>query len=115
MNLGKRFAARDRGADVAKDVARIIAVWTDARKSFGANTGERFLYGAFCAADAMFAPVVTRLDTYSFDVPQDVRSYMDAVLTHPAFEAWKAAALHESWIIDSDEVDEPAIETFRNL
>ena len=66
MNLGKRYAPRDRGEAVGRDVARITAIWRDARSRFGA--GGPFLFGAFSAADAMYAPVVTRFDTYSIPV-----------------------------------------------
>ncbi len=115
MNLGKRYAARDRGADVARDVARIETLWREARGQFGKATGAPFLYGEFSAADAMYAPVVTRFDTYNMDVADDTRAYMDAVLNHPAFVAWKADALLEPWIVAADEVDEPAIETLRSV
>jgi glutathione S-transferase len=107
MNLGRRFAGRDRGAQVARDVARIEAIWSDARSRFGA--GGPFLFGAFTAADAMYAPVVTRLDTYGFDVGAEARAYMDAVLALPSFNAWREAALRETWTLDVDEVDEPVL------
>ena len=103
MNLGKRFASKDFGPEVAANVARIEALWREARGQFGKNaTGQDagpFLYGAFGAADAMFAPVVTRLDTYQIAVAADTRRYMDAVLSHPAFVAWRTAALAEPWTI----------------
>ena len=60
MNLAKRFVRKDRGADVAADVARIQDLWVEARDRFGSNGNGPFLYGAFSAADAMYAPVVTR-------------------------------------------------------
>lgn len=113
MNLGKRYAARDRGADVARNVARITEVWRAARSRFGAAAGGPFLYGDFSAADAMFAPVVTRLDTYAIAVDPASRAYMDAVLAHPAYGKWLAAALNEPWIVAHDEVDEPAIANLR--
>lgn len=115
MNLGKRFAQRDRGAAVEKDVARITGLWREARARFGAAAGGPFLYGAFTAADAMYAPVVTRLDTYSIAVEDEARAYMATVLSMPAFVEWRSAALAESWVLDHDEVDEAAIETFRKL
>lgn len=108
MNLGKRFSARNRGADVAGDVARITALWREARARFGAAGEGPFLYGAFCAADAMFAPVVTRLDTYSIPVDPGSAAYMRAVLALPAYRTWLGAALAEPWIVAQDEVDEPA-------
>lgn len=112
MNLGRKFAARDRGEAVARDVARFSEVVRQARERFGA--GGPFLFGAFSAADAMYAPLATRLDTYSFALDAQTRAYVDAILSLPAFQEWRAAALKESWIVDADEVDEEAIENFRN-
>jgi glutathione S-transferase len=111
MNLGKRFAARDRGPGVARDVERLIGLWRQARERFGA--GGPFLYGTFSAADAMYAPVVTRLDTYGIAVDPVSRDYMKAVLALPAYREWLAAALAESWIVAQDEVDEPALVNLR--
>ena len=113
MNLGKRFARRDRGADVAANVARVCAVVGEARSRFGKTAGGPFLYGRFSAADAMYAPLLTRLDTYAFEVDDVTRTYIDAVLTSDAFKEWLGAALKEDWIIADDEVDEPAIENLR--
>jgi glutathione S-transferase len=111
MNLGKRFGPRDRGPGVARDAERLAALWREARERFGA--GGPFLYGAFCATDAMFAPVVTRLDTYGIAVDPLARDYMRAVLAHPAYREWLAAALAEPWIVAQDEVDEPALADLR--
>lgn len=95
VNLSKRFARKDHGPEVAANVARIEALWREARTGFGARTGQPYLYGSFGAGDAMYAPVVTRLDTYQIEVAPDTRAYMDAVLTHPAFVEWRTAALRE--------------------
>lgn len=112
MNLGKRFPARDRGPGVARDVERITTLWRQARARFG---GEGpFLYGAFSAADAMYAPVVTRLDTYGIAVDPASQDYMRAVLGLPAYREWLAAALDEPWIVAQDEVDEPALVDLRH-
>ena len=114
MNLGKRFQRRDRGADVAKDVSRIVSLWQAALEQFGYPAGGPFLYGPFSAADAMYAPVVTRLDTYDIEVPQPLLAYMKAVLDHPAMQGWLEAALKEDLIFDEDEVDEPALVNLRS-
>jgi glutathione S-transferase len=113
MNVRKRYATRDRGDLVSKDVARVKHLWTQARERFGAKAGGPFLFGDFTAADAMFAPVVTRLQTYGIPVEAPIRAYMDAVLDHPAFLAWHEAAMKESWVVAHDEADEPAIGPFR--
>jgi glutathione S-transferase len=110
MNLGKRFAEKDRGDAARADIARVTGLWSDARTRFG--KGGPFLYGAFSAADAMYAPVVTRLDTYQVAVDATARAYMDAVLTHPAFVRWRTEALAEPWTIDAYETGETPVEIF---
>lgn len=104
MNLTARFAPKDRGEVVTSDIARLSELWSEARERFGQN--GPFLYGEFCAADAMFAPVVTRLDTYQLDVHEDMRSYMNAVLNHSAFLTWKVEAFQEPWFLPHYEVGE---------
>jgi glutathione S-transferase len=111
MNLGKRFAQRDRGEAVARDVARFEQIVREARERFG--RGGPFLFGPFSAADAMYAPVVTRLDTYSVPVSAQTRAYMGAVLALPAFREWLGAALKEPWVVPDDEVAEEPVEVFR--
>jgi glutathione S-transferase len=85
------------------DIARIEEIWRDCRTANG--KGGRFLFGRFCNADAMFAPVVTRFETYAIPVAKDSRDYMDAVMATKAFQKWKADALKETWILPHDEVD----------
>jgi glutathione S-transferase len=111
MNLGKKYAQKDRGADVARDVGRFGEIVRQTRERFGA--GGPFLFGAFSAADAMYAPLVTRLETYSIALDAATRAYVDASLSLPAFQEWRSAALKEEWIVEADEVDENAIENFR--
>lgn len=82
-------------ADLDANVARIEAAWADARARFGA--AGPFLFGAFCAADAMFAPVVNRFHAYAVPVGQAARAYMDAVMALQAWRDWQAAADAEGW------------------
>jgi glutathione S-transferase len=84
---------------VMDDVARITQIW----KSMRARSGGPFLFGAFSAADAMFAPVVNRLDVYDLDVDEATADYMAAMQAHPAWIAWRDAALAETWIVPADE------------
>jgi glutathione S-transferase len=111
MNLGRKFAQKDRGEAVARDVARFSEIVRQARERFGA--GGPFLFGAFSAADAMYAPLATRLDTYCIAIDATTRAYVDAILALPAFQEWRSAALKEEWIVDADEVDEDAIDNYR--
>ena len=111
MNIARQFHPRDRGAKVAADVARITAIWRDARTRFG-ESGP-FLFGAFSAADAMFAPVTARLTGYGIAVDPVSATYVEAVQATRGYQSWRMAALAEPWIIDEDEVDEPVLEEFR--
>ena len=115
MDLGHRFAGRDRGEEVTRDVSRIEAIWTDARARYR-QLGP-FLFGAFSAADAMFAPVVARFDGYGVAVDAEARAYMDAILALPSYRAWREAALGESWIIDDyrDPADELLVDHRREI
>ncbi len=81
---------------VALDIARIEAAWADARARFGHGSGP-FLFGAFGAADAMFAPVVNRLHAYAQPVSPATRAYMEAVMALPAWRDWQTAATAEGW------------------
>jgi glutathione S-transferase len=112
MNLAKRFAPKDRGPDVKANVDRITSLWSEARRRFGSS--GPFLYGAFSAADAMYAPVVTRFDTYQIEVDGNTRAYMDAILNHPAFVAWRQAALQEPWELPHYEEGEIPVEVFHH-
>ena len=87
---------------VEADVARVEAAWARARDAFGA--AGPFLFGRFCVADAMFAPVVNRLHIYEIPVARAARSYMDAMMALPAWKEWVADAEAEPWRIEKYEV-----------
>jgi len=93
--------------DVLANVRRIEQIWTDCRTRFGA--GGPFLFGAFGAADAMFAPVVSRFHTYAVEVGPASGDYIAAVMALPAWAEWRAAALQEPWVLPHDEVDWPTV------
>jgi glutathione S-transferase len=77
--------------DTQKQVARIISAWEDALATW---RGE-FLFGGFSVADCMYAPVVSRFETYGIEVPAEVRRYMDRIVALPAMQEWKVAAEKE--------------------
>jgi glutathione S-transferase len=107
MNLWRPVMVRELPEDVAANVARINAMWTDCRTRFGRE--GPFLFGRFGVVDAMYAPVVARFHTYSVPVSGGARAYMDAVMALPAWAEWKAAALRETWILPQDEPDWPTV------
>lgn len=107
MNLWRPVLKRELSEQALGDARRIDALWADARARFG--QGGSFLFGRFSAADAMYAPVVTRFITYAVDVSAPSRAYMDAVTALPAYAEWKAAGIVEPWVISHDEPDWPKV------
>ena len=94
MVLGADGGHRPKSPGAMADVARIETLWRDTRESFGA--GGPFLFGrSFGAADAMFAPVVTRLLTHGPQIAPDTRAYCEAVRAHPLVSEWYDAAARE--------------------
>jgi glutathione S-transferase len=93
--------------DVMRDVKRIEEMWADCRARFG--NGGPFLFGAACAADAMYAPVVSRFHTYEIEIGEAARAYMQAVVALPAWSEWERAASQEPWILPRGEVDWPTV------
>ena len=83
------------GPEVRADVDRIETAWRDARRRYG--QGGAFLFGAFSAADAMWAPVVNRFHAYAIEVLPETRAYMEAVMALPAWQSWIAGAMSEPW------------------
>jgi len=107
MNMWRPPAKRDLSDDTRANIARIQQIWTDARSRFGA--GGPFLFGKFTAADAMYAPVVSRFETYMIDVTAPAAAYMQAMIALPAWQEWRRAALQESWVIPQFEPDWPNV------
>jgi len=107
MNMWRPVQKRDLTPEVQANVRRIEAMWTDCRTRHGAS--GPFLFGAFGAADAMYAPVVSRFHTYAVEVNAVARAYIDAVMALPAWSEWRAAALKEPWVLAEDEVDWPTV------
>jgi glutathione S-transferase len=112
MNLGKRYAPQELSEATQADVARIAALWREARERFG-KSGP-FLMGRFSAADAMFAPVATRFLTYSITLGcETAKAYGETLLNFAPFRDWREAALHEPWTNPTSEFDYDVIHDFR--
>jgi glutathione S-transferase len=101
MNLHRPVGSIELSAAAGADVARIQEIWGDCRERHGKSGA--FLFGAFGAADAMFAPVVHRFRTYAIAVKPQVRSYMETMMALPAFREWTEAGLAETLIIEKFE------------
>jgi glutathione S-transferase len=101
MNLRASHPGKVDLDAVRKDLHRVEELWG----SLLARSGGPYLFGAFTAADAMFAPLATRLRTYELPVSDLAQRYVEAIYALPAFQAWRTLALQEPWIVDDDEID----------
>ena len=101
MNLHRPVGAIKLSADARADIARVQQIWVECRERH-AKSGP-FLFGAFGGADAMFAPVVHRFRTYAIGLTLEVRDYMDAMMSLPAFQEWTRAGLAETIVIEKFE------------
>ena len=107
MNMWRPPAKRALSADAQANIARVQQIWTGARDRYGA--GGPFLFGTLTAADAMYAPVISRFETYAIDVTPAVKAYMQAMIALPAWQEWRSAALREPWVIPTFEYDWPEV------
>jgi glutathione S-transferase len=91
MDFARKKPLPELREDTRKQIARILDAWQSA---LAAHKGD-FLFGALSVADCMYAPVVSRFETYGVDVPAAVRAYMARVLALPAMQEWRAVSEKE--------------------
>lgn len=95
---GRRVAG---DAALARDIARVCALWRECRTQFGA--AGPWLYGRWSIADAMYAPVASRFQTYGV-APQGLEAeYLAAALADADLRAWMAEAAAESEVLPGEE------------
>jgi glutathione S-transferase len=103
MNLHRPVGAKTLSADAQANIARIQESWAECRRRYG--TLGPYLFGAFSAADAMYAPVVQRFRSFAVEVTSETQAYMDVMMALPAFQEWTRDALAETNVIDRLEHD----------
>jgi glutathione S-transferase len=77
----------------ASDVSRIDGLWQDCRAKY-AGDGP-WLFGRYCIADAMYAPVVLRFNTYSPTLSPVSSAYMQQTLSDTHMREWLVDAMRE--------------------
>ncbi|MGH8518783.1 MAG: glutathione S-transferase family protein [Panacagrimonas sp.] len=101
MCIRERVDVRPWSPALEADIARVQALWTDARRRFG--TQGPFLFGKLSIADAFFAPVAFRFRTYGVTPEQLAGDYSKSLLAHPFVREWEQAALAETAVVEADE------------
>jgi len=94
MNCGVRVRLNNPPAALARDVERIGALWNEGLTRFGGP----FLAGStFTAADAFFAPVALRIQTYRLELDSASHAYAARLLQLASMREWYESALQETW------------------
>jgi glutathione S-transferase len=101
MNIRSKHPGKGRTAESQRDIDRVVAIWTSCRERFGGPGA--LLFGRFSIADAYYAPVVTRFQTYAVSLPRAAQDYCDAVLALRAVREWMEAARRETEFVPGDE------------
>lgn len=101
MNCREKTSTFEVSEEVQADIDRICRVWSECR-SESVQEGD-WLFGRFSVADAMFAPVVSRFNSYGVELTGVARDYAQTVMNDPHMQRWYKAAREEPWrIAESD-------------
>lgn len=93
MNIRRRFGRVEPSPGTARDIARIVAIWNDARAAH--REEGAFLFGSPSLADAFYAPVVTRFVTYGVPLEGAAADYAQTLLDWAPMSAWIGASVDE--------------------
>ena len=101
MNIRSSHPGKGMNEKSRRDIDRIVAIWNTCREKFG--KGGAMLFGRFSVADAYFAPVVMRFQTYAVDVPRGAQAYCDAVRGLHSVREWMEGVRRETEFVETDE------------
>ena len=102
MNLKADVPGFRVWARAQADIDRIFTIWRDCLDGFG---GPYLMGGQRSMADAMYAPVATRLRTYHVPTDEPCQRYCDTILAMPEMRDWYAAAAAEPVDVEELEVE----------
>jgi glutathione S-transferase len=94
MSCGVRIRLHEHPEELARDIARIDALWSEGLRRFG---GPFLAGGEFTAVDAFFAPVAFRVQTYGLELSEAAAAYAQRLLGLASMQQWYAEALAEPW------------------
>jgi glutathione S-transferase len=94
MDLAARFPTPPLEDAVQLQIARIVELWQSVLGRYGKSSG--FLFGHFTIADAFYAPVATRFETYGVHLPPVAQAYTQRILATPAMREWEERARAEA-------------------
>ena len=105
VNLKRNYKNFTLDPDARADIERIVSLWSWTQSSMG-GAGPYLFGRKFTAVDAFFAPVASRFRTYSIDLDDRSRAYVEALLSHPATVEFYKDAQSETWVMEHNEFDD---------
>ncbi|WCE32524.1 glutathione S-transferase family protein [Vibrio sp. SCSIO 43137] len=101
MNIrARRKVELSEGA--IKDIARIDVIWSEQQEQYP----DGWLFGEWSIADAMYAPIALRFETYGIELSEGAKKYQQKVLNSSAIRQWVKEASTETDIVEEDEAGE---------
>lgn len=101
MNMHREPVSIAHTPELQKDLDRLQSIWVECLQRYG---GPYLMGDYFTNADAMYAPVVSRIRSYQLFTDPTVMAYCETIEALPAWTEWEAAALAEPWVVDKVEV-----------
>lgn len=95
-NTRARDHIANRSPEVESEIARVAEIW--------GRAGNGWLFGDFCAADIVFAPVAARFRSYGVELEGRARDYWQRLLAHPLSAEWFALGEAEPMVIEQLEL-----------
>ena len=105
VNLRHAFVGAVAPPDIETELDRLETIWANARAKTSAS--GPWLCGAYSIADAIFAPMASRLATYKFNTRPVTKAYVAAHLADPAFQKWRADGLANDPVMAKFDLDLP--------
>jgi glutathione S-transferase len=94
MNCGIRVQLHGIDEALQRDLARLGELWSEGLRRFG---GPFLAGGKFTAADAFYAPVAFRIQSYALQLDAAAQAYAQHLLALPSMREWYASAIAEPW------------------
>jgi glutathione S-transferase len=101
FNCRRRVPGLDFSAPALEDAERVREIWRHCRSRFGGN--GPWLFGEFCRADVLYAPIVLRFETYGIPLDGLERAYAESVLALAQVREWVAGAEAEEEVLEDYE------------
>lgn len=104
MNCRLKLDSFSYSPEVENDIGRIKAIWNRCRSLY-ANDGD-WLFGSYSIADAMYAPVVLRFNSYGVLLNDLEADYCHTVLQSEPVIDWMSSGQQETAVIKQNEVNQ---------